>query len=108
MVVLDDLHWADGATLALLTHLTRELGRARILVLGTYRDTDLDRRHPLSTALADLNREDLFTRIPLRGLTLEETAAYIRRTADVDPVARRWCSASTTRPRATRSSSARS
>ena len=85
MVVLDDLHWADSATLALLTHLTRELGRARMLVLGTYRDTDLDRRHPLSTALADLNREDLFTRIPLRGLSLAETEAYIRRTADVTP-----------------------
>ena len=49
VVVLDDLHWADSATLAMLTHLTRELGRARMLVLGTYRDTDLDRRHPLST-----------------------------------------------------------
>jgi hypothetical protein len=85
VVVLDDLHWADAATLALLTHLTRELGRARILVLGTYRDTDLDRRHPLSQALAELNREDLFTRIPLRGLSLAESNAYIRRTADVNP-----------------------
>jgi tetratricopeptide (TPR) repeat protein/Cdc6-like AAA superfamily ATPase len=85
VIVLDDLHWADSATLSMLTYLTRELGRSRVLVLGTYRDTDLDRRHPLSQALADLNREDLFTRIPLRGLSLPETTAYIRRTADVTP-----------------------
>ena len=43
VLVLDDLHWADRATLQLLAHLARELGRSRILVLGTYRDTDLDR-----------------------------------------------------------------
>lgn len=85
LVVLDDLHWADQATLNVLTHLTRDLGRARILVLGTYRDTDLDRRHPLSTALAELNREDLFTRIPLRGLSLAETTDYISRTAGATP-----------------------
>ena len=85
VIVLDDLHWADNATLAMLTHITRELGRARILGLGTYRDTDLDRRHPLSQALGELNREDLFTRIPLRGLSLAETGAYIARTADVTP-----------------------
>ena len=83
--VLDDLHWADRATLALLTHLARELGRARILVCGTYRDTDLDRRHPLAQALAELSREDLFTRIPLRGLSLKETADYVRRAANVEP-----------------------
>jgi hypothetical protein len=85
VIVLDDLHWSDSATLAMLTYVTRELGRARVFVLGTYRDTDLDRRHPLSQALADLNREDLFTRIPLRGLSLPDTSAYIRRTTDVTP-----------------------
>jgi tetratricopeptide (TPR) repeat protein len=83
--VLDDLHWADGATLGLLTHLARELARARILVCGTYRDTDLDRRHPLATALADLGREDLFSRISLRGLSLTETEEYLRQAAHVEP-----------------------
>jgi tetratricopeptide (TPR) repeat protein len=83
--VLDDLHWADRATLQLLAHLAREIGRARILVLGTYRDTDLDRRHPLATTLAELNREDLFTRIPLRGLGAPEVGEYVRRSAGVEP-----------------------
>ena len=56
-------------------------------MIGTYRDTDLDRQHPLSQALAELNREELFTRINLRGLTEVETAAYIRDTARVEPPA---------------------
>ena len=80
---------------------------SRLLVTGTYRDTDLDRAHPLSQALAELNREDLFTRILLRGLTEPETAAYIRDTAQAEPPPS-WCGACTRRPRATRSSSARS
>src|SRR5687768_11419979 len=85
VLVLDDLHWADRSTLRLLTHLAREVGMSRLLVTGTYRDTDLDRAHPLSQALAELNREDLFTRILLRGLTEPETAAYIRDTAQSEP-----------------------
>ena len=85
VIVLDDLHWADRGTLQLLTHLARDLARSRILVLGTYRDTDLDRRHPLSQALADMNREDLFLRIPLRGLAEPDVHDYIARAAGVEP-----------------------
>jgi hypothetical protein len=85
VIVLDDLHWADRATMQLLAYLTRELGRARVLVLGTYRDTDLDRRHPLAQTLAELNREDLFTRVALRGLSLAAVGEYIRGAANVEP-----------------------
>ena len=85
VIVLDDLHWADRATLQLLTHLARDLARSRILVMGTYRDTDLDRRHPLSQALADMNREDLFLRLPLRGLAEPDVRDYIERAAGVEP-----------------------
>ena len=46
VVVLDDLHWADKPSLLLLQHLARELARMRILVVGTYRDTDLSRTTP--------------------------------------------------------------
>ncbi|MEX2229548.1 MAG: AAA family ATPase, partial [Dehalococcoidia bacterium] len=87
LIVLDDAHWADRATLRMLTHLSRDIDRARLLVLGTYRDTDLDRSHPLSEALAEMNREQLFSRVLLRGLSEEETAGYIRATANVQPSA---------------------
>jgi hypothetical protein len=85
LVVLDDLHWADRSTLQMLIHVARELAHARVLVVATYRDTDLDRQHPLSRTLAELNREQLFTRINLRGLTREEVAEYIRAAAQVEP-----------------------
>ena len=85
LLVLDDLHWADAATLQLLAHVGREVGRARILILGTYRDTDLDRRHPLSSVLAQMNREALFSRMALRGLTEPEVGDYLRRTAGIEP-----------------------
>ena len=85
LVVLDDLHWADRATLQMLTHLAHELAHARVLVVGTYRDTDLDRQHPLSGTLAELNREQLFTRINLRGFTRDEVGDYIRAAALVEP-----------------------
>jgi class 3 adenylate cyclase len=85
LIVLDDLHWADKPSLLLLQHLSRELGRMRVLVVGTFRDTELSRTHPLSEALANLNREAGFQRVVLRGLTQAEVGAYIRAAANVDP-----------------------
>jgi predicted ATPase len=72
----------------MLAHLARELAHARILVAGTYRDTDLDRQHPLSGTLAELNREQLFTRVLLRGLTRDEVGEYMRATMQAEPPAR--------------------
>ena len=48
VIALDDLHWADKPTLLLLRHLLRSATPMRLLVLATYRDTDLDRSHPLN------------------------------------------------------------
>src|SRR5437764_5115323 len=69
VLFLDDLHWADTPSLLFLQFLARELAGSRILVLGTYRDVELSRRHPLSQVLADLARESLIERISLRGPT---------------------------------------
>jgi class 3 adenylate cyclase len=57
VLVLDDLHWADKGTLAMLRHVARFATKHRILMLGAYRDVELDRQHPLSDALAALRRE---------------------------------------------------
>ena len=86
LVVLDDLHWADKPTLQLLQYVARELADMRVLVVGTYRDTELARTHPLSEALAELNRESGFLRVPLRGLSKEEAGAFISKKAGVTPV----------------------
>ncbi len=72
VLVLDDLHWADRPTLPMLEHLARRLEGSRLLIVGTYRDVDLDRKHPLAGTLASLRRDPGFERIVLRGLTAEE------------------------------------
>jgi class 3 adenylate cyclase len=87
VLVLDDLHWADRPTLLLLQHVARELPHMRVLIVGTYRDTELARTHPLSETLAALNREGAITRVALRGLTLAETREYIKAATRVDPAA---------------------
>lgn len=77
LLVLDDLHWADKPTLLTLRHLLRGGESRRLCILGTYRDTDLDRHHPLSEMLADLRRERAVRRVDLRGLTADEVKAFI-------------------------------
>jgi class 3 adenylate cyclase len=77
VLVLDDLHWADRPTLLLLRHLLRRLGESALVVLGTYRDVDLDRRHPLSEMLAELRRERLYRRILLRGFSADEVRTLL-------------------------------
>jgi len=72
MVVLEDLHDADKGTLDMLTHVSRNLAGARLLIVGTYRDVELDRSHPLSAALADLRRVSTYGRVLLRGLNADE------------------------------------
>ena len=72
LIVLEDLHDADSGTLDMLTHVARNLGGSRLLVVGTYRDVEVDRTHPLSPALAELRRVSSFGRIGLRGLTADE------------------------------------
>lgn len=68
LLLLEDLHWADGGSVALLRHLGRSLSASRLLVVATYRDKEVDRTHPLSGVLADLRRCPSFSRIRLVGL----------------------------------------
>ncbi|MDP9182763.1 MAG: AAA family ATPase, partial [Actinomycetota bacterium] len=68
VLVLDDLHWADKPTVLLLRHLVATLGRAEVLVVGTYRDSDLTVTHPLTEGLAALRREAAVERIAVNGL----------------------------------------
>jgi len=85
VLILDDLHWADKPSLLLLQFMARELRGSRLLVLGTYRDVELRRQHPLSQTLAELTREGLSQRILLRGLTEHDVERFIEITAGVKP-----------------------
>ena len=68
VLVLEDLHWADMATLLLLKYLVRYPRQARLMVLGTYRETELDVDDPLSATLAELGREHVLERLTLAPL----------------------------------------
>src|SRR6516162_7441641 len=68
VLVLDDLHWADAGTVALLRHVARFAPRARLLVLGAYRDVEVASHHPLTEALGTLPRETSYEQLGLGGL----------------------------------------
>ena len=71
ILVLDDLHWADGPSLALLRHLTNA-DCGRLLMVGTYRASHVSRSHPLVGLLAALRRYPGVSRIHLTGLSPDE------------------------------------
>ena len=84
VLVLDDLHWADEPSLLLLRFLARRLTDTGLLVVGTYRDVELGRHHPLAETLADLTTVEGARRISLGGLGADGIASYIELTAGVE------------------------
>jgi tetratricopeptide (TPR) repeat protein/transcriptional regulator with XRE-family HTH domain len=76
-LMLDDLHWADHASITLLLHLARHTRTTRILLLGTYRDVEIGGEHPLRGALRDLDREQLVDRIGVPRLGPADVATLI-------------------------------
>ncbi|WNM40865.1 AAA family ATPase [Micromonospora halotolerans] len=84
VVVLDDLHWADPASMRLLQFATQHTWFERLLLVGTYRDAEVESgEHRLRPLLLPLTAKA--TTITLTGLARDEVAALIRRTAGRDP-----------------------
>ena len=79
---IDDLHWADASTVWLVGHLLRNLREARVLIVSSYREIELDRTHPLAKALVDWNRERLMTRMVLRRFGAAETRELLEALLD--------------------------
>jgi class 3 adenylate cyclase len=77
LLVLDDLHWGAKPTLLLLRHLARTDAHFPLLIIGTYRDTELGRAHPLADMLADLRRDTETERVQLHGLDADEVVAFL-------------------------------
>lgn len=78
LVLLEDIHWADEPSLKLLQFIASASDRERQLVIGTYRDVELGRHHPLSGAMAELAKSDRAVRISLSGLDHEEIVEMVR------------------------------
>ena len=72
VLVLEDIHWADGSTRDLIRFLVRNLRDERLLLLATYRSDDLHRRHPVMPLLGELERADNVERLELGRFDREE------------------------------------
>jgi predicted ATPase len=75
LVLLDDLHWADTASLLLLRFLARELRQARVLLVGCHREHESRPAAPTLPLVLDLARYG--RRIPLRGLDRRQTGTLL-------------------------------
>jgi DNA-binding CsgD family transcriptional regulator/tetratricopeptide (TPR) repeat protein len=77
VLMLDDLHWADSASLDLLCYIARHFSKARLLVLGTCREGEIDQNPAFDRTVNELIRQRIFTRItvePLSSVEIEELA----------------------------------
>ena len=78
VLILEDLHWSDYATLDLLALLARRRTPAQLLVVGTYRPVEaIVHQHPLRTVVQDLQRQGYATELPLALLSAEAVSAYL-------------------------------
>jgi DNA-binding SARP family transcriptional activator/predicted negative regulator of RcsB-dependent stress response len=85
LVVLDDLQWADVASLRLLAHLATTVADAPVVVLVTYRDRTLDGGEPLADTLAELARTAPVDRLELAGLEVADVARVMASHLGADP-----------------------
>ncbi len=83
-VVLDDFQWADAQSVALLKHVARSIVDCPLMVLVTYRDTELGTDDPLTAVLAELHRLERIERISLHGLAIDDVAAMTAAAAGHD------------------------
>lgn len=90
VLLLEDLHWADKATVALLFHLYRCLGRAPLLMVGTYRPTEVSlgrdgERHPLEPVLNEIKRYEGDVRVDLDARSEESRRRLFESLVDLLP-----------------------
>jgi class 3 adenylate cyclase/tetratricopeptide (TPR) repeat protein len=85
VLVYEDLHWADEATLLLVQHLAQRIAQIPVLAVGTYRDTELKPGRPLAAVLPELLRQRLAEEILLGRLGEDGVLALIQGRAGKAP-----------------------
>jgi len=91
LVVLDDLQWTDSTSLLLLHYLARGAHRSPLLLLGAYRSTDIDSKHPFTAVLTELNRERLLQSVSLKRMSLSDISEMIKQTLEQDDIPTEFC-----------------
>src|SRR5215468_2654826 len=85
IIVIEDLHWADDATLDLLRYLARRIHNVRVLILGSYREDEIGPAHPVRLLLGDLASAATVRRLPLAPLSRDGVAEVTGRSGvDLD------------------------
>jgi tetratricopeptide (TPR) repeat protein len=77
VMLFDDLHWADQSSMQLLSHLAPQVVRLPVLIVITYRDSEMDMSEPFKRGLAILNKLSFVSRLALRQLSLEEVSRLL-------------------------------
>lgn len=85
VILIEYLHCADASSLAMLQHIGRKIKETHILLVCTYRPSELDHRHPLVGLVREWTSQDLAEQITLRRLTQEEVN-YLVKAIFEDPI----------------------
>jgi Predicted ATPase len=85
MLVIEDLHWSDRSTRDLLAFLARNARDERLLMVGTFRTDELHRRHPLTTWLAEAERQFRVERIDVARFERDDLVQLLTAIAGAPP-----------------------
>ncbi len=77
VLMLEDLHWADASSLALLEHIIGDMAESNLLIVGTYRDNEVSLDHSLSRILGNVLRHDGFQSLDIGSLTLGDVGELV-------------------------------
>jgi tetratricopeptide (TPR) repeat protein/KaiC/GvpD/RAD55 family RecA-like ATPase len=91
LVILDDLQWTDESSLLLLHYLARGACKESLLLLGAYRDTDVNEKHPLWPVLTELNRERLLQFVLLKRMSFDDVSEMAKQTLEQDEIPKEFC-----------------
>jgi predicted ATPase len=78
VLIFEDIHWADSSTLDMISALARRRGRTRLLLLASYRPSDIDTEHPLRTLEQDLQTSRRSEELRLAPLNKQAVGDYLR------------------------------
>lgn len=87
LLIFEDVHWADASTCVLLRYLANRIPQSRVLMLASYRESELDTARPFSRTLQELNRERLVEEIHLDSLDRDLVEALLASKAGKQPPA---------------------
>jgi predicted ATPase len=79
VLIFEDIHWADTSTLDLISALARRRSRAKLMLLASYRPSDIDTEHPLRTLEQDLLTNSRSEELRVSPLNKQAVSEYLRR-----------------------------